>query len=252
MLNDYFGLGTVGVYTICFFFGVIISLPARPITRIANIIAAQAWKNNDIEALKQLYYKSCMTLFIIGSILFLGLWANIDNVFRMLPEEYSAGGEGKWVIFFIALGSLIDMSTGVNGSIMGSSRYYRVQTYFLISLVLLIIATNLILIPLLGMKGVALGNAISMTILNILRFGFLKYKFGFQPFNKNFLYVIITGGAVLFLANLIPPFQNYIIDILVRGSLVVTMFCLPVYFMKLSVDINEKVNKVISRISPKH
>lgn len=242
MVNGMIGLSATGVYSVCFFFGIFVSLPARAILKIANIVSADAWKNNDMAMIRNIYEKSCITLFIIGLLMFLGLWVNIENIFKILGPEYVSG---KWVIFFIGLGNLIDMSTGANSSILGSSARYKVQTGFLIILVISLILTNLLLIPTFGITGAAIGGAVSLTILNLLRFLYLWYKFKLQPFNYKFIVVTITGVIAWLISSLLPTLPLYILDILVRSSILTILFCLPVYLMKLSPDINEKADEVL-------
>ncbi len=140
MITKMVGLSGTGIYGICFFFGVVISMPSRSIYKIANVVSAEAWKTNDMKTIRDIYEKSCLTLFIIGGLLFMALWVNIDNVFHVIGPAYSSG---KWVIFFIGLGNLIDMATGANSSIFGTSKYYKVQTVLLVLLVVLLIATNI-------------------------------------------------------------------------------------------------------------
>ena len=242
MVNGMIGLDATGIYTVCFFFGIIVSLPSRSILKITNIVSADSWKNNDLNNIRTIYEKSCITLFIIGLIMFLGLWANIDNVFHILRPEYLPG---KWVIFFIGLGSLIDMSTGANSSILGSSKYYKVQTVFLLVLVVLLVITNFLLIPVLGITGAALGGAVSLTILNLLRFLFLYYKYGLQPFNFKFIKVAAIGIVAYLITMLLPVLPNFILDIFVRSTILTVLFCLPVYLLKISPDINEKVDEAL-------
>lgn len=242
MITSMVGLDSTGIYGICFTFGLLVSLPARAIYKIANIVAAQAWKNDDIKTIRDVYYKSCLTLFIIGMLLFLGIWANINNIFRIIGPDYISG---KWVIFFIGLGSLIDLTTGANSSILGSSKYYKIQTLFLVGLVILIVIANFLLIPLYGINGAAIGSAISLTILNIARFLFLFYKFNLQPFNIRFLYVALIGGISYFISMFLPPLPNYILDIIFRSSMIMILFCAPIYFLKISEDINVKADEYL-------
>ncbi|HOU31716.1 MAG TPA: hypothetical protein PLG42_10685, partial [Bacteroidales bacterium] len=189
-----------------------------------------------------IYYRSCLTLFIIASLLFLGVWANINNIFRITGPEYM---KGKWVVFFIALGSLIDMATGANSSIFGTSAYYRIQTYFLLLLVVMIIAANIILIPLLGITGAAIGSAGALTLLNLMRFLFLYYKFKLQPYNIKFLYVILIGVISYIISAVIPEMKNLIADILLRSSVVTLLFFIPVYLLKISEDITARTDDVL-------
>ncbi len=245
MITKMVGLDGTGIYGICFFFGVVISMPSRSIYKIANVISAEAWKTNDMKTIRDIYEKSCLTLFIIGGLLFLALWVNIDNVFRVIGPAYASG---KWVIFFIGLGNLIDMATGANSSIFGTSRYYRIQTYLLILLVVLLVASNLLLIPAFGITGAAIGGAASLSILNLLRYLFLLYKYQLQPYSIRFVYVLIIGILAYLVASVIPVLSNFILDIIVRSSVLFILFCLPVYFLKISVDINQKADEVLKKL----
>jgi len=149
------------------------------------------------------------------------------------------------VIFFIGLGSLIDMTTGANSSILGSSPRYKVQSFFLIVLVILLIMTNLLLIPVYGITGAAIGGAVSLSILNLLRFLYLWYKFNLQPFNLKFILVAVIGISAYLISSLLPVLPNFIADIIIRSSILTVLFCLPVYLLKLSPDINDKADEVL-------
>jgi O-antigen/teichoic acid export membrane protein len=248
MINSMIGLDALGIYSICFFFGLFVSLPARAIYKIANIVSARAWKSEDIKTIRDVYYKSCLTLFIIGMLLFLGIWTNAENIFKIIGPNYITG---KWVIFFIGLGSLIDLTTGANSSILGTSKYYKVQTLFLVGLVFLIVIANFLLIPHYGITGAAVGSAISLSILNIARFLFLFYKYKLQPFNIRFVYVGLIGLISYFISTLLPPLPNFILDIIFRSSLLTLLFCIPIYFLKMSEDINTKADEYLRMLKLK-
>jgi O-antigen/teichoic acid export membrane protein len=239
MVNKMLGLSAAGVYGIVFFFGIVVSLPARSIYKIANVTAAEAWKNEDRKTLRDIYEKSCITLFVIGSFLFLGIWLNIDNILQILGPDYQSG---KWVIFFIGLGCLLDMVTGANSSLMGTSKYYKVQSYLLLILVVVLVALNLVLIPLWGLTGAAISSAAALGLLNLLRFLFLWIKFDLQPYNIRFFYVIIIGMVSFAITYVIPVKFHFIIDILIRSAVFSLLFLLPVYFFRISVDLNKTVD----------
>ena len=242
MINSMVGLSATGIYSVCFFFGVIVNLPARSIIKIANIVVSQAWKENNLNVIRDIYNKSCLTLFIVGLLLFIGLWANIDNIFHIIGPDYISG---KWVIFFIGLSSLFDMITGANGSILGTSKYYKVQTVFLLILVIILVIANLLLIPVLGITGAAIGSTIALATLNLLRYLFMIYKYKMQPFNIKFVYIAIIGAASYFLSTFLPPLSNYIVDIFIRSALLMILFCVPVYLLKISPDVNAKMDEIL-------
>ena len=249
MVTGMIGLSATGIYGSCMIFGMMVSLPSRSILKITNIVSARAWKENNMAAIQNIYEKSCITLFIIGLLMFLGLWVNIDNIFEILGPNFVSG---RWVIFFIGLGSLVDMTSGANSSILGSSPNYKVQTLFLIILVILLIVTNLLLIPAYGITGAAIGGAVSLSILNLFRFLYLWYKFKLQPFNLKFILVAVIGITAYFISTLLPVLPGFILDIFVRSSILSILFCLPIYLLKLSPDINEKADEILRMIKVKH
>ena len=109
MINDIFkmGLDRIGVYGIAFLFGTVIILPSRSLLKISSAIIADAWKENNMETLKTVYCKSCLNQFIIAALLYIGVLANLHNIFKILPEEYA---DGMYVIVLIGLAYLIDMT----------------------------------------------------------------------------------------------------------------------------------------------
>jgi len=105
-----------------------------------------------------------------------------------------------------------------------------------------------LLIPAFGITGAAIGGAVSLTILNILRFLFLYYKFKLQPFNLKFITVAVIGIGAYFISTLIPQLPNFIVDILVRSSFISILFCTPIYLLKISPDINTKADSVLKML----
>jgi O-antigen/teichoic acid export membrane protein len=164
---------------------------------------------------------------------------------QILRPEYLPG---KWVIFFIGLGCLLDMATGANSSLIGTSVYYKMQSYLLLILVVVLIGLNLLFIPIFGLTGAAVSSAASLAILNLLRYLFLYVKYKLQPYNQRFIYVILIGIAAYTLSGAIPANFHYIIDLLIRSTVFSLLFLLPVYFFKISVDLNQAADSVLKRI----
>ena len=241
IINQLMDLSNTGIYTIAFYFGTLISKPSQSLLRIAGTLVADAWKIDDRKTINDIYYKSCLNQLIIGGFLFLGIWANIDNILMMLGEGYE---EAKWVIFFISLGSLIDMSTGANGQIISISKYYKISMFFLTILITLSLGLMFYLIPLWGIRGAAISIASALLVQNLLRYFFLYYKFKMQPFNINFLITIAFYGILYFVIALIPQ-QNLIVDILIRGSLITIASGLFFSFTPVSEDIQAIVAKAL-------
>lgn len=244
MITKAFGLGATGIYTLAAAFATIISLPARSLYSIAYAVIAEAWKNDHIEEISAIYRKSSIIQLITTLFLFLLVWANIHNIYHILPPKYASG---QYVIFFISLGFLIDSSTGVNGVILATSKFYKYDSFFNVALIGLIIVANLIFIPLYGITGSAVASAVTYFIFNLARFLFILLLFKMQPFTYRTLVTIATGLGVYFLVNAIPPIGNFIVDGLFRAGMITLLFGGTVYYFNLSEDINGIINKMASK-----
>ena len=245
MVDGILGLSAAGIYTVTFFFGSLILVSLRTMGRVSSVIISDAWKNNDLTTIHDIYKKSSISLSVIGVLLFIGIWGNIDNVFLIIGNEYLAG---KYVIFFIGLGALIDSALGVNAQIIVNSKYYRYISYFLFVFAFLLITTNLLFIPVYGIVGAAIASFISKFIFNSVKFFFLYKKFHFQPFSNKHLLLILFAIIAYLVSLAVPRFDNFIIDIIVRSSVIFITFFIPVYLFKISEDINNSIVKIILRV----
>ncbi len=245
MVERMMDLSYAGIYSITFFFGTLILVPLRTMGKISSVVIADAWKANNTEIINQIYKKSSISLSVIGLLLFIGVWGNIDNVFQIISTKYLPG---KYVILIIGLANLIDISLGVSSHIIVNSKYYRNISYFLIIFAALIIVSNLLLIPLYGIVGAALATLISKFVYNLIKYVFLYQKYGFQPLSYKTLLLLIIGTFAYGTSLLLPEQANYIVDILIRSSLIFILFSVPVYFLKVSEDMNQKVDAIVKNI----
>ena len=234
MINDRFGLSDTGIYTIAAYLGTIITLPSRSLYGIAYTIVAEAWAKNDLPTIKELYEKSCVNQLIAALLLFILIWANIHNIFEILPPNY---GSAKYVIFFMGLGYLIDSATGINAVIIATSKYYKFDSYFHVFLVGLTIVTNLFLIPIYGITGAAIAACITFLVFNLFRYAFIFYLFKLQPYNLKAPLIILLGIIVYGLSTFVPQISNYWLDIVLRSGFILISYIFCVYYFNLSEDI---------------
>ena len=245
MVNDMLGLSAAGIYSVTFFFGMLILIPLRTMGKISSVVIADAWKRNDLKTISDIYKKSSLSLSVIGILLFIGIWGNIDNVFLILKDDYLPG---KMVIFYIGIANLLDISLGISPHIIINSKHYRYLSFFLIGFALLLIVSNLALIPEYGIVGAALASLFSKFIYNLVKFIFIYKKFGLQPFEIKHLVLILIGLIAYFVSTLIPVSSNFIVDIAVRSTVILLAFGLPVYYFKISEDLNERINSLVAEV----
>lgn len=245
MINHFLALSATGIYSIAFYFGTLVLIPSRPVIKIASVLIADGWKEKDLKKIDEIYQKSNMVLTILAFLMFIGLWVNIDNVFHIIGDEYITG---KYVILFIGLANVFEMSTSVSQYIINNSAYYRVITWYLLLFVAVLIITNLIFIPIYGIVGCAVASAFSRLIYNFLSWFFLYRKFKFQPFNFRYFYLIGITIVSFIVPYLIPEMSHFLIDMVVRSSVLVIIFSVSVYFSRISPDLNETFQNILKQL----
>lgn len=245
MVSNTLGLGDNAVYSIAFLFGAFVSLPAKGIKRISAVFVSNAWNENKLDTIADLYRKSCINLGVVGTYLLLGVWLNIDAVFSFLPETYA---EGKYVVLLIGFSHLIDMTFGINNEILATSPYYRYTTYFMGLLIVLVIGLNALLIPAYGINGAAFASFLALISVNIFRFIFLFKTYGFQPFTWKIILLSAISASFFLLPMALPKIENVYLDIAVTSLVLTVGYWSIVYISKISTDINELITKTLSRI----
>lgn len=250
MLAKLTTLGETGIYNTASFFPSVMGMSLMALNKAAQPIIADSFANNDYENIKTIYRKSCTTLLIVGCWIFLGITLNIDNLFAFLPPSYSAG---KWVIIIISLGKLFDLATGLNGTILTLSKYYRYDTYIMLSLILITILLNLFLIPIYGMNGAAIALAIATVYYNLIRYLLVWWKLGMQPFSLDMVKVlaisILIGLIIKYLPNIEGSKTMIVFDMAYRSIALSLLFGMVIFRSKISPELNGAVINSWKKIS---
>lgn len=244
MVNHFLDESDVGIYGTMFLFGIIVNIPARNLRNASVSIISEYVANGERTKLGRLYRKSSNHLLLIGGYLFLGVITNLEVVYSFLPNEYS---DTFFIIFFIGIAQLIDMLTSINIEIIASSKYYRLNTYFVFISIFVAILFNWIFIPIYGIEGAALGTLLAVLVNNTLRTIAVGRIFGIYPINTGTLKSILIISVCYSLMLFIPNLENRFVDFLVRGSIITAVYLPLTYAFRISEDINLKINKVIGK-----
>ena len=247
MVTSMLGTHATGVYATAFYMAVVIEVPRRLVTQISAPLLAQHLEAGKSLQVSELYAKSSLNLFIIGFLFFIGLWANLDNIYFYIPNR-SIYEAGKWVVVIIGLGKLIDMSFGLNGEIIILSKYYRINIVLTGFLAMITIIANWILIPIYGFNGAAIGTTLSLILFNLVKFLFVKSKFQMQPFRVNHFKLLVIGGAILFIALAVPAMDQRWLDIVIRSGLITFVYLGLVLGLKISDEITQTVQDAWMRV----
>lgn len=241
MILNYAGLAQVGIYQVAFFVTSAIRIPANSILKIAVPQVSDYWNQNNFTALKNLYQRVTSINLVIGCLLFIGIWANIDNLFSFMPPVYR---KGQYVFFFLGLARLFDMATGINGIILITSEKFRYDLFFNAMLALITIGTNFYFIPRYGINGAAFAAMLAIVSINLARLLFVWAVYKMQPFVWKSL--LITGIALgVYLAStFIPEMPNFIADMVVRSAFISIVYGVFILGLKASPDASESWRKI--------
>ncbi|RLD44563.1 MAG: hypothetical protein DRI89_03100 [Bacteroidetes bacterium] len=245
MINEYLALGATGIFSVCALFGTIIKIPFVSLNKISTAFLAEAWKSNNLAEIKTIYYKSTINQMAFATLLFVGIFGNIDNIFRILPNIYE---QGRNVVIIYSLAFLVLTAAGSGGFIIGTSHKYKIQTYFSFLTVFLTIGFNIIFIPWLGMDGAAYATLLTYLLSVIFRILFLKFNMNLFPFSYKHLLILIIGAISFLPSFFIEPIDNLILDIFIRSSIIGGIFILLIVSLNISEEINGIIKPFISRI----
>jgi O-antigen/teichoic acid export membrane protein len=250
MLNHYSGLEETGIYNTASFFGSIMGMSLISMNKAAVPVIVQAFKNEDHTTISTIYKKSCMIQLIIGGLVYGGIVLNLDAFFELIPQGYEAG---KIVIIIICLGKLFDLATGLNGTILNLSKYYKYDSIMIASLIVLTVVANMIFIPLYGLIGAAVAAIFSTLYFNFMRTFIVWKKLHIQPFNFDTIKVLLIAIAIICSIYYLVPHMNgsilnNIFDITIRSILFSVAYVGIMYKLNVSAEMNDIINNFFSYI----
>jgi O-antigen/teichoic acid export membrane protein len=241
MISSY-SLSDNGIYTTAFFMTSAILVPGRSILKIAYPQVADFWKDKDLKGMGSLYQNVTMINLIVGLLLFIGIWANIDNLFDFMPESYRSG---KYVVLFLAMARLVDLATSLNGAILATSEKYKWDLAFNVVLAGLTIWTNWYFIPRYGINGAALASMLSLVVMNLARLLFVQAIYKIQPFTWSALSVTSIAFITLGVSYFIPYLGNVFLDISIRSLFILVMYGGLTLGLKVYPEMNNWLIKLI-------
>jgi O-antigen/teichoic acid export membrane protein len=245
MIKHYMKIDNIAFYSVAIFIAMVISVPSRAMHQITYPITAKLMSENKWQELNDLYKKSSITLQVVGGLILLGILVNINQLYLMLPVEYT---HGLFVVFAIGLSKYFDLILGNNNAIIFNSKYYRTVLILGLFLVLLIVLLNMYFIPNFGLNGAALATLIAITLYSFAKLLFVVLKMKLFPFTiKTVLSLVIV--VVSFLVFYYWDFNfNPFLNILLKSVLVSIFYLGLSYYLKISSDINFVITSFFKKV----
>ncbi|MBL0182982.1 MAG: polysaccharide biosynthesis C-terminal domain-containing protein [Chitinophagaceae bacterium] len=231
------GLALAGVYTLAQNIASLIQAPQRGVISSSLGALSKAWKDKDMPKINRIYHSSSINQLIFSVAMFALIWLNFDDAVLNfhLQHRYL---EAAWVFFFIGMMRIVDMGTGVNSQIIGTSTLWRFDFITGIILLSLTLPLNYILTKYYyGVIGPAIANLITFTIYNSIRYWFLYKKFNLQPFTIKTVYTILLGIATFYCCFFLFRNMHGFVGMIARSVLFIIIYAAGTKLLELSPDL---------------
>ena len=245
------GLSDVAVFSYSLYIIAVMDIPLRSLS-ITTPVLAQSWKDKDMRNISNIYTKSVSNLLVAGLAMFGLIWLNIHNLSFFLSHTLSKGKQNydmiEPLVLILGIAKVIDLGTGVNGNIIGTSNLWRFDFFTNVFNIVISIPLNYLLIKHFGMIGLALSNLGALIIYNSVRYWVLWNKFNLQPYHWGHLKLILFSSVIYGLIYLIPHLSNIYIDTVIRTLCFGSLFLILIYKINVAPDIIQIINKQVARL----
>ena len=190
--------------------------------------------NGDYNELDRFHKKTSLSLFFLGLVLFCCIAVGFPYLadFMKNGEDLRSSEPIVWVLGFAML---FDLATGFNGHIISLSRYYKFNIVVMLILAVLTITTNMLFLKHtgLGILGIAIAYAISLSLFNIIKIIFNYIKFKVFPLGIEMMYAMILGCISINVALLLPDLKLNILNLFYKPAVVLIVLFIGNHFLKI-------------------
>lgn len=245
------GLGSTAVFSLAQYAANLIQVPQRSILSISTGVLSQAWKEKDFEQINRIYHRSSINLLLLALFIFGNIWINLREALTVLniQEDYVAAIN---VIFVLGLARLVDAGTGVNGTIISTSVYWRFDFISGIVLLFLRIPLTYFLIKEYNIIGSAFAELIAYSVYNYIRFEFLRRKFGMQPFSLKTAYSLLLAATGVGLCYGLLRHWGGWTGIILRTGVFSTIMIAGIFIFSLTPDAWQIYHKWADKLRQKY
>jgi O-antigen/teichoic acid export membrane protein len=247
IIGSLLGLDYVAVFFIAFYMGFILDVPAINFSQILKPVLAESLEKGDMDNVKKLYQKSAVVQTMLSGFLFLLIYANINEIFAIMPNG-NLYVEGKWVVIIISIGYVLKNISGCHFDILIMSKFYRLSVGVTVIMAILTIASFYLFTYYFGFIGAAYAAALTTVLHSFLVVAIVYNLYKITPLNgKNFqlIFTIIAFAIAVFF---LPQLSNPIISMIYKSVLLSVIFLPTVYLLKISDDMNEQVISILVKL----
>lgn len=240
------GLGKAAVFSIAQLMASIIQAPQRSVIAAITPHLSIAWRSKQVQKIQTIYQRSSINLLIVSCLLFVLIALNFkDAVIAFnINRDYLLG-----FLPFIFLGftKLVDLGTGVNAQIIGTSNFWRFELYSSCILLVCMLPLSYILVKQFDILGPPIAQLISIIIYNLIRIVFLWKKFRLFPFTPKTINMLNLSLGVFTITWLLFDNVHGLGGLFARTIFALALFTAGFFILKPSPDIKPVLDSIIKR-----
>lgn len=234
MIGEFISFEENGIYNNIYSIISLIVVPQMGLFNLSAPIINKVLANGDYSELDRFHKKTSLSLFFLGLVLFCCIAVGFPYLadFMKNGEDLRSSEPIVWVLGFAML---FDLATGFNGHIISLSRYYKFNIVVMLILAVLTITTNMLFLKHtdLGILGIAIAYAISLSLFNIIKIIFNYIKFKVFPLGIEMMYAMILGCISINVALLLPDLKLNILNLFYKPAVVLIVLFIGNHFLKI-------------------
>ena len=234
MIGEFISFEENGIYNNIYSIISLIVVPQMGLFNLSAPIINKVLANGDYNELDRFHKKTSLSLFFLGLVLFCCIAVGFPYLadFMKNGEDLRSSEPIVWVLGFAML---FDLATGFNGHIISLSRYYKFNIVVMLILAVLTITTNMLFLKHtdLGILGIAIAYAISLSLFNIIKIIFNYIKFKVFPLGIEMMYAMILGCISINVALLLPDLKLNILNLFYKPAVVLIVLFIGNHFLKI-------------------
>jgi O-antigen/teichoic acid export membrane protein len=242
------GLAVVAIFGVAQYAANIVQVPQRSIQSISAGVLSRAWKDKNMLEIARIYYRSCINLLIISLFIFGNIWLNVFQGMELMhiQKEYE---KGLGVLFILGMVRIIDAGTGLNGMVINTSTFWRLDFYSGVILLAFRLPLTYYLIKNYGIIGSAFAELAAYSVYNFIRFEFLRRKFKLQPFNSKTLFTLGFALIAYCISYLLFNGIQGWFGICIRTTVFSILFILTIIYGNITPDAGQLIEQFKKRFS---
>ncbi|GEM_PF-1180194 len=237
----------VGIYKLAMTFGNVAMFALLSLNSIFPAITTKLYHSKKVDELKTVFQQSTKWVMLFSLLVFSILLVLSEEIMGLVSQEYILGSQA---LVLIALGQVFNSIVGPVGTINSMTGRPRYNLYANLSAIIINIALNMWLIPIMGISGAAIATAVSLLISNVIRLILVYYQLKIHPYSIPFVKVFIPFSLATCLGYLLSQMimQNFLLQFTIISFTIITVFVTCTYYLVCSREEKLKIKLIIYKI----